>query len=436
MTFEKELQRELDSLDKRGLSVKVVNKIREFDKDMAIQGKSSTGEGLSTGRRYAYVLRLRKIADLIPDKFLNPTEKDLKFVVSKIAEKRIKWGSGDFHKLTQNGLQAYLVALKKFYKWHLGKNKSYPECVEWIKIGNGHPSREIKPESLITQEEVNQLIAVCENARDKAIFSTLYDSGIRLGELLTMRIRDVDFDEVGALLKVTGKTGYRQVRVVGNSIPYLRAWIEIHPKGKNKDSVIFCNLSEGIRGRMLTHHDVYSIFKKVSRRAGITRRINPHLFRHTRATILASKVTEAPLESQMGWVHGSKQTKTYVHLSLRDQDNAILKAYGIEVKDDRKIEEQRPTECSRCHKLNPSNSLYCNTCGMPLDVKTAIELDEKKREVESRLIGSSVVDDSTKQLLKTFDPEFKDKLLEAVLSQIVGNPQLKERFTKEIGSKQ
>lgn len=69
---------------------------------------------------------------------------------------------------------------------------------------------------------------------------------------------------------------------------------------------------------------------------------------------------------------------------------------------------------------------------MPLDVKIAIELDEKKKEVESRLIGSSVVDDSTKQLLKTFDPEFKDKLLEAVLSQIIGNPQLKEKFTKEL----
>ena len=43
-----------------------------------------------------------------------------------------------------------------------------------------------------------------------------------------------------------------------------------------------------------------------------------------------------------------------------------------------------------------------------------------------------MVDDSTKQLLKTFDPEFKDKLLEAVLSQIIGNPQLKEKFTKEL----
>ena len=83
---------------------------------------------------------------------------------------------------------------------------------------------------------------------------------------------------------------------------------------------------------------------------------------------------EAPLESQMGWVHGSKQTKTYVHLSLRDQDYAILKAYGIKVKEEEAIKEDMPKECPRCHRSNPSTSLFCNTCGMPLDAKTTIEL--------------------------------------------------------------
>ena len=73
---------------------------------------------------------------------------------------------------------------------------------------------------------------------------------------------------------------------------------------------------------------------------------------------------------------------------------------------------------------------------MPLDAKTTIELDEKRKEVESKLIGSSVIDNSTKELLKTFDPEFKDKLLEAVLSQIVNDPQRRVKFTKEVEGKQ
>ncbi len=58
--------------------------------------------------------------------------------------------------------------------------------------------------------------------------------------------------------------------------------------------------------------------------------------------ILASKVAEAPLESQMGWVHGSRQTRTYIHLSMRDHDNAILKAYGIK--------QMRIKSLSRCQR--------------------------------------------------------------------------------------
>jgi hypothetical protein len=56
--------------------------------------------------------------------------------------------------------------------------------------------------------------------------------------------------------------------------------------------------------------------------------------------------------------------------------------------------------------------------------------------VESKLIGSSVIDNGTKELLKTFDPEFKDKLLEAVLSQIINDPQRRVKFNKEVEGKQ
>ncbi|MEM4056506.1 MAG: hypothetical protein QW578_05660, partial [Thermoplasmatales archaeon] len=63
---------------------------------------------------------------------------------------------------------------------------------------------------------------------------------------------------------------------------------------------------------------------------------------------------------------------------------------------------------------------------------TAIDLDNKRRESESLLLRSSVIGNSTKDLLKNFDPEFKDKILEAILSQIISNPQLKKKFIAEL----
>lgn len=47
-----------------------------------------------------------------------------------------------------------------------------------------------------------------------------------------MRIKDLSFYEFGAVLKATGKTGFGQVRIVGNSIAYLRAWLDNYPKKK------------------------------------------------------------------------------------------------------------------------------------------------------------------------------------------------------------
>lgn len=431
MVFERELAHELSELENRNLPKDVVLRIREFVEDIGL-------EGISPGRRYAYILRLRKIALIIPDKFLDPSERDTKSVISKISSTNVKWGSGEEHLPTQNSIQAYQVALKKFYKWHLGKNESYPDCVKWIKIGNGHPSKQVKPESLITQDEVNKLIESSENPRDRALFSSLYDSGARIGELLSMKIRDVGFDNYGAIFKVTGKTGFRQIRIVGNSIPYLRAWIQVHPKKRDKDAWLFCKISNDVSGTKLTHHDVYSIFRKVSKRAGIKRRIHPHLFRHTRATILASRVVEAPLESQMGWVHGSKQTKTYVHLSLRDQDNAILKGYGIEIKEKDKTKEETPKECPRCGQLNPTTFTYCGTCGMPLDIKAALEAEQKEEEIEKAVEDSNVLSPLVKALIKNASQTDKVKALNTLLGSLLNDPEMKElgeAFTKEVRKK-
>ena len=263
----------------------------------------------------------------------------------------------------------------------------------------------------------------------RALIATMYDSGCRIGELLNMKIKDLSFDEFGVLLKVTGKTGFRQVRVVGDSIAHLRAWLDNHPQRNDPDNaLLFCSLSEKILGRNLTYADVYSILRKAAKRAGIKKRIHPHLFRHTRATILASKVTEAPLESQMGWVHGSKQTRTYVHLSLRDQDNAILKAYGVKVNEDQTINEDRPKECPRCHALNPSDAQYCRNCWMPFDVKVALEMEEKEKKTIEAIKKSDVVDPLVKKLIDQAPDTAKLQLLVSLMEEIVKAPEQVKRF--------
>ena len=405
ITMEKELKR----LENEPFNEAIKTTIRKFVSDLKIK------QNLSPIRRMNYIQRLRKVAEWIPDNFLDPREEDIEKVLENLA-------SDDYTDWTRH---TYVAMLKKFYRWKMKDDiPKYISGLTSMVRENGKA-----PEDLITKSEVAALIKGSKNVRDRALIATMYDSGCRIGELLNMKIKDLSFDEFGVLLKVTGKTGFRQVRVVGDSIAHLRAWLDNHPQRNDPDNaLLFCSLSEKILGRNLTYADVYSILRKATKRAGIKKRIHPHLFRHTRATILASKVTEAPLESQMGWVHGSKQTRTYVHLSLRDQDNAILKAYGKQVKEDETIKEDMPKECPRCHTLNPSDAQYCRTCWMPFDVKVALEMEEKEKKTIEAIKKSDVVDPLVKKLIDQAPDTAKLQLLVSLMEEIVKDPEKVKRF--------
>ncbi|MEM0134968.1 MAG: zinc ribbon domain-containing protein, partial [Thermoplasmatales archaeon] len=145
-------------------------------------------------------------------------------------------------------------------------------------------------------------------------------------------------------------------------------------------------------------------------------------------------LSEVPLESQMGWVHGSQMTRVYVHDNSRETDVAVLKAYGIPVEEDvMTIRESKPLKCPRCSEANDPKARFCWKCGMILD-KTLTEkkLMDEAKEIESSLLKSDVVDNSTKNIIQQFPPEFKDLILETVLKQIVESPELREKFQREI----
>ena len=415
--FPETIADELERLEKEPFDKKIKEEIKKFNKELEIR------ENISEIRRYFYIQRLRKLAELIPKNFLDPKKKDIDRILDSLYN-----GPRVYKDWT---IKNYVTMLKKFYKWHYkSKGAALPEYISDLNVKMKNNTK--APEDLITKDEISSLIANSRNSRDKALFSVLYDSGCRLGEIINMRIKDLSFDEFGGILKVTGKTGFRQVRIVGDSIAYLRAWLDNHPQKNNLNAYLFCNLSEKILGRNLTYSDVYSIFRKTAKRSGIKKRIHPHLFRHTRATILASKVTEAPLESQMGWVHGSKQTRTYVHLSLRDQDNAILKAYGINVNEDETIKEDRPKECPRCHTLNPSDAQYCRNCWMPFDMKVALEMEEKEKKLQEAVMTSGYIDPVIKKMITDSPDNAKLQLLVSLLEDIVDNPEKLKKFKESL----
>ena len=117
------------------------------------------------------------------------------------------------------------------------------------------------------------------------------------------------------------------------------------------------------------------MLRKLAEKARV--KINPHAFRHARATHLASKLTEAQMKELFGWVQSSDMASVYVHLSGRDVDNALLRLHGLTKDKEDKDRVMNLRICPRCGEKNDPVSNFCKRCASPLDSKVAIELEEK-----------------------------------------------------------
>ncbi|MFP4654803.1 MAG: tyrosine-type recombinase/integrase, partial [Methanohalobium sp.] len=173
--------------------------------------------------------------------------------------------------------------LKKFFRWYNGGTE--PEKTSWINTNSKKSGTKKLPDQLMTTDEVKAMIDAAYYIRDKALIAVLYDSGARISEIGNLQIKDVTFDQYGAVLRVNGKTGMRRIRIIF-SVPYISNWLDNHPFKDKKDSYIWVTLSRRSKGEQLKYPTIYLNLKKIASRAGIEKRIYNHLFRHSRATEL------------------------------------------------------------------------------------------------------------------------------------------------------
>jgi len=148
--------------------------------------------------------------------------------------------------------------------------------------------------------------------RDKALLEFAYASGVRVGELIALRTRDVDVDE--GFATVLGKGSRERIVPLGRSalralVVYLR---EVRPDlaRAGHDGVVFLNA----RGRPLTRMGVWKILRRHVERAGIRKRVTPHTLRHCFAThLLEGGADLAAVQEMLGHADIST-TQIYTHV--------------------------------------------------------------------------------------------------------------------------
>jgi integrase/recombinase XerD len=394
--YSKRLERALVKIRESNIREENKRAIEDFKTYLAIKG-------LSLARIESYIQRLREISLMTGQKFYDMTNDDAAKVLDRIIG-NARWG--------ERYKYDFKITMRCFFKW-LKENRGGKVEIAFIRAS--HNANQILPEEILTEEEVKAIAQAADNLRDRALVLVLYESGCRVGEVLGLKIKHVQPNEHGMALTVNGKTGSRRVLII-SSAPALANWLNIHPFRENPESYLWLGLSNCNKNQILNYAAVLMLLKELAIRAGVKKRVYPHLFRHSRATHLAIFLTEAQMKQYFGWVQGSDMAAVYVHLSGRDVDNSLLRLNGIAVEDDKREQQLRAQTCQRCKEKNSPVSKFCNRCGSPLDIKLAIELNEK-RKVGDEVVSMLVKDPKVQEIIvtKIFEnPSFREKMKQLV----------------------
>ncbi|RNI39931.1 site-specific tyrosine recombinase XerD [Hanamia caeni] len=266
-------------------------------------------KSLSENSVDAYIHDIEKFTQFLS---LHNFEKSPKEIALADLDKFLKW-------INELGMttasQARIISgIKAFYKYCLQEQISISnptELLEAPKLGKHLPDT-------LSFQEIEQIIASLdlstpEGTRNKAMIETLYSCGLRVSELVNLKLSCLFFD-VG-YIRVTGKGDKERLIPIGSSaIKFVKIYLEkirVHITViKGNEDIVFLNR----RGKILSRVMVFMIVKEAARKAGITKKISPHTFRHSFATHLVEGGADLRAVQEMLGHESITTTEIYTHL--------------------------------------------------------------------------------------------------------------------------
>jgi site-specific recombinase XerD len=199
----------------------------------------------------------------------------------------------------------HIYAIRSFYKYHKLEGEFRDVVVP--RIGAKRPD-------FLTRVEVDKLVAACETPRETAIVMLLYDTAVRVGELVTIKCADINYRALELMIKTEKAADGQDYDAVPVSKATLHKVVEYRQTSNINNGYLF----PGSKGHLTTHMVRY-ILHQISERAGM-RPIHPHSLRHSRATHIMQERGDAALPSLNRLLrhHNLATTMIYTHFQAKD----------------------------------------------------------------------------------------------------------------------
>lgn len=287
-------------------------------------------EGYKQGFK-AYLQLEKSLSDNSVEAYLQDVDKLTQYILTRDKatapgqveltdlEKFVKWISE--LGMTPASQSRIISGLRSFYKYCLQEqivSKDPTALLEAPKMKKSLPD-------VLSYSEIENVIrqidvSTPEGGRNKAIIETLYSCGLRVTELVNLKLSCLYLD-IG-FLRITGKGDKERLVPIGApAIKYINLYknnIRVHiPVRPGNEDILFLNR----RGRKLSRVMIFLIIKELAKKAGITKQISPHTFRHSFATHLVEGGADLRAVQEMLGHESITTTEIYTHLDreyLRD----------------------------------------------------------------------------------------------------------------------
>jgi integrase/recombinase XerD len=280
-----------------------------------------TERSLSENTIDAYRGDIDKFFSYLLDKKIHSIKNVNKDTVSAFLKHLYNSGSKSNQQFSNKSVSRYISSLRSFFKF-LESEKAVD--VNPLEYTDSPKTSRVLPD-VLSVEEIEKIFSLPDTEsklglRDKALMETMYASGLRVSEVINLRIGDIFFDE--GFLRITGKGSKERIVPVGKSAlksinEYIKGSRELLKKHKSEDYV-FLNF----RGGKLSRMGVWDIIKKYCGKAKIEKDVHPHTLRHSFATHLLQGGADIRAIQEMLGHSDISTTQIYTHVD---------KSYLIEV---------------------------------------------------------------------------------------------------------
>jgi integrase len=420
-----------------------LDSLADEDARMLWDFASAASKEMAVSTVIQYLSKLRAISEASEAPIGELTPRQLDGVLDDLEEER-GWSSKGTRRNYEKALRVLCRELRNARVEEFGRDYSDILPARGAIRLSDKDETKITPEDILTREQIETLIQdCCRTARDRAIVAMLADTGLRIAQMLSLRVKDVDFRDSGgggyfqANTNATGLKGDDARKPLTWSAAHVEGYLyDEHPRPDDDESPLF-HKSEGWS---MGEDDDGSMTPALVRQRlqrlvedGDTELnpddVHPHVFRHTAVTIWARQgFSDREIKHRAGWSRDSNMLERYEHITEDEINKQVLKKYGFDVADE-DIGEPELDRCPRCSAALHGAANYCPRCSAQLTSpeKTAEEAIaevfndravptpdwvDNELEMVSRISNRDISDDEMRDVIQCSEEIYRRELTE------------------------